>query len=177
MNQIWPAESRTVNPGVTPSFFAAMTVQFPGAGPLTVSGPFRSSSTVMARVPRRFVNQFESGTSSTVFTFCARTFGVLSPGQATEFSSVSIDQIDVTLFHLGGVLRVLDSRNGIVGVELRRRGTGPNRHRERHAGSDLPHTRARDPSRCDSHGQKLPAAPTIRRALCSSLRATSTRNA
>ena len=32
-------------------------------------------------VPNRLVNQLESGTSSTVLTFCARTFGVLSPGQ------------------------------------------------------------------------------------------------
>ena len=78
-----------MNPGVTPSFFAAMTVQLPGAGPFVVSGPFSSSSTVIARVPSRFVNQFESGTSSTVLTFCARTFGVRSPGQENEFSSVS----------------------------------------------------------------------------------------
>ena len=89
MNHTVPVESRTVNPGVTPSVLASMTVQFPGAGPAVVSGPLSSSSTETGRVPRRFVNQFESGTSSTVFTFCARTFGVLSPGQWKEFSMVS----------------------------------------------------------------------------------------
>jgi hypothetical protein len=75
-NQVCPFESFILNPGVTPSFFAATTVHVPGAGPLVVSGPFNNSSAVIARVPRRFVNQFESGTWSMVLTFRARTFGV-----------------------------------------------------------------------------------------------------
>src|SRR5512145_2641595 len=88
-NQTWPAESRTVNPGITPSFLAEITVQPPGAGPVPDPGPLTSSSTVTGTAPSRLVNQFESGTSSTVFTFCARTSGVWSPGQANRFSSVS----------------------------------------------------------------------------------------
>jgi hypothetical protein len=39
------------------------------AAPLVGAGLF-----VTARLPMRLVNQLESGTSSIVFTFCARTF-------------------------------------------------------------------------------------------------------
>ena len=89
MNHTVPVESRTVNPGVTPSALASMTVHFPWRGS---GGGIRPLEQLLdreaGRVPRRFVNQFESGTSSTVFTFCARTFGVLSPGQWKEFSMV-----------------------------------------------------------------------------------------
>ena len=80
-NQTWPAESRTVNPGITPSFLAEITVQLPGAGPVPDAGPLTSSSIVTDTAPSRFVNQFESGTSSIVLRFCARTLGVRSPGQ------------------------------------------------------------------------------------------------
>ena len=89
MNQTCPAESRTVNPGITPSFLAEITVQPPGAGPVPDPGPLTSSSTVTGTVPSRFVNHVESGTSSIVLRFCARTFGVWSPGQENRFSSVS----------------------------------------------------------------------------------------
>ena len=76
MNQTWPAESRTVNPGITPSFFAAITVHRPARGAAAGVRPLTTSSTVTARAPNRFVNQVESGTSSIVLTFCARTSGV-----------------------------------------------------------------------------------------------------
>ena len=46
MNQTCPAESRTVNPGITPSFLAEITVQPPGAGLVPDPGPLTSSATV-----------------------------------------------------------------------------------------------------------------------------------
>ena len=45
--------------------------------------------TVIGMTPIRLVNQLESGTSSIVLTFCARTFDVGSPGFVSRFSSVS----------------------------------------------------------------------------------------
>ena len=47
---------------------------FSGAGGRPVLGPRRISSIDSSRVPMRFVNQLESGTSSIVLIFCARVF-------------------------------------------------------------------------------------------------------
>ena len=99
MNHTWPLASRIVKPGVTPSLFAAITVHGPAAGPVVVSGPFNSSSTVIGRAPIRFVNQLESGTSSTVLTFWARTLVVGSPGFVEQVFQRVVDQIDLAHRH------------------------------------------------------------------------------
>ena len=52
------------------------------------SGPRTSSAAASRATPMRFVNQLESGTSSSVFTFVARTFD-RSPGAPNEFSRKS----------------------------------------------------------------------------------------
>ena len=77
-----------VKPGVMPSLLPEIAVHTPGAGPLEVSGPRRTSSTVNSRAPIRLVNQLESGTSSTVLTLIARR-GVRSPGFRKVFSTKS----------------------------------------------------------------------------------------
>ena len=60
-----------VKPGETP-FALRLTIHLPGAGPVSSLGPRIISSTVIGRVPARFVNQLESGTSSMVLTLAAR---------------------------------------------------------------------------------------------------------
>src|SRR5262245_16744508 len=72
-NQSCPLASLTVNPGVTPSLLDDVMVQTPGSGPGVVSGPLKTSAGVSGRAPARFVYQLESGTSSTVLTFFARS--------------------------------------------------------------------------------------------------------
>ena len=52
------------------------------------------------------MNQLESGTSSMVLTFCARTSGVGSPGRPNRFMARSIDQIDLPFLHLRRILRL-----------------------------------------------------------------------
>ena len=64
-------------------------VHGPGAGPVPVSGPRDSSSRVRGRARIRFVNQLESGTSSIVLMFCARTSGVGSPGRLNRLMARS----------------------------------------------------------------------------------------
>ena len=88
MNHMTLALSRMVKPGVTPSLLPDTTVHLPGAGPLVVSGPRRTSSAVSGRTPARLVNQLESGTSSMVLMFSARR-GVRSPGLKNVFSTKS----------------------------------------------------------------------------------------
>src|SRR5688572_3765315 len=88
MNQRCPEASTIVNPGDTPLAFDD-TIHFPAAGPLAVSGPLAISAAVIVRAPRRFVNQLESGTSSTVFRFRALTFDAESPGFVKRWSSTS----------------------------------------------------------------------------------------
>ena len=86
MNHRSPFESRIVKPGVTPSLFPDAIVHLPGAGPVAVSGPFATSSTVIGLVPMiRFVNQLESGTSSMVLMLIARRFMSGSPGLPNRF--------------------------------------------------------------------------------------------
>jgi hypothetical protein len=97
MNQMAPAESRMVNPGVIPSLLPEMTVHGPAAGPLEVSGPRRTSSADKACTAARFVNQLESGTSSAVFTLTARR-GVRSPGLRNVFSKKSYGSLMSQLF-------------------------------------------------------------------------------
>ncbi len=66
-----------------------MIVHGPGAGPGPASGPRTTSSAVTAREKMRFVNQFESGTSSMVLMLRARTFCVMSPGCPKRFGTRS----------------------------------------------------------------------------------------
>src|SRR3989441_1026189 len=74
-------------PGVIPSVFAPTTSHGPfGAPPVT--DPRTISSTDMGRARIRFVNQLESGTSSSVLTFSARMFAV-SAGFMNVFSRKS----------------------------------------------------------------------------------------
>src|SRR5688572_14079957 len=74
MNQVSPLASRAVNPGANPADFSRMITHFSGAGAGPTLGPRTISSTVTARLPIRFVNQLESGTSSTVLMLRARLF-------------------------------------------------------------------------------------------------------
>jgi hypothetical protein len=73
MNHVSPFASRAVKPGAKPDDFSRITVHFSLAG----GGPGVDCRTMSAAVsgcvPIRFVNQLESGTSSIVLTFCART--------------------------------------------------------------------------------------------------------
>ena len=90
MNHTWPFASRIVKPGVTPSIFAAITRPRSGGRARGRVGPLQQLVDRHRRARQcRFVNQLESGTSSTVLTFWARTFGVGSPGFVSRFSSVS----------------------------------------------------------------------------------------
>ena len=88
MNHVRPAVSRMVKPGVMPSLLPETTVHLPGAGPLVVSGPRRTSSTVSGRAPARLVNQLESGTSSMVLMLTALS-EMRSPGLMNVFSTKS----------------------------------------------------------------------------------------
>ena len=105
-NQRSPRESRIVNPGAKPASFGDTTLQGPGAGPLPVIGPRDTSSGVTARVRMRLVNQFESGTSSIVLTFLARTSGVGSPGRPKRLVARSMNRSISHSLHLRGVLRL-----------------------------------------------------------------------
>ena len=80
-NQRSLAESRIVKPGANPASFGDTTFHLPAAGPSPTSGPRAISSSVTGRARMRLVNQPESGTSSIVLTFRARTSGVESPGR------------------------------------------------------------------------------------------------
>jgi len=60
-----------VNFGVMPESGRPVTRHMPGAGPSTWFGPLTSSPMLRSRTPMRLVNQLESGTSPSVFTFIA----------------------------------------------------------------------------------------------------------
>ena len=64
-----------------------------------VSGPFTSSSMGMSRRPMRLVNQLESGTSSSVLTFNART-SRRSPGWMNEWTTKSYPLLSSCSFAL-----------------------------------------------------------------------------
>ncbi len=85
-----PRASAIVSPGVMPSFLPETIVHTPGSGPVPATGPVSTSSAVMTRVPMRFVNQLESGTSSSVLTLDART-SRCSPASRNEFWMKSYD--------------------------------------------------------------------------------------
>src|SRR6185503_11219594 len=67
-----PAASFNRKPGVTPSVFAATTVQGPDGEAGKRSGPCTISAIDSGRRPIRLINQFESSTSSSEFTSIAR---------------------------------------------------------------------------------------------------------
>ena len=175
MNQTCPAESRTVNPGITPSFLAEITVQPPGAGPVPDPGPFDEFvdrdgyGPQPVREPRRvrhFIDRVE------VLRADVRRL-VARPGEQVLEGVVL--QIDFPLLHVRRVLCVDDPRDRIVGIELLAVRARPSRHRD---GDD---TRQRDQPltspACVAHHQNAPPALTRRRAACSRLCATSTLNA
>ena len=70
--KVCPLASSAVKPGAAPALFSRVRVHFAGAGAGPATGPRTTSSTVSARLPMRFVNHPESGTSSIVLTFPAR---------------------------------------------------------------------------------------------------------
>jgi hypothetical protein len=88
-----PAVSRMRNPGVMPSFLAAMTVQQPSAGAWESPAPRCSSARLMRREACRLVYQALSGTSSTVLIPCEGMLtplrGACSPGVDNVFSKKS----------------------------------------------------------------------------------------
>src|SRR6185436_7971698 len=59
-------------PGCEPDVFSFVRIQRDGSGGSPRFGPRAISSAETVVAPIRFVNQFESGTSSMVLMFCAR---------------------------------------------------------------------------------------------------------
>ncbi len=106
----------------------------PGAGPGVVSGPLKTSAGVSGRAPARFVNQLESGTSSTVLTFFARS---AADGARPEQVGREIgEQIHLQRLHRRCVLRVALPPDRVVVVEARR-GSGRG-HRQRGGDTQRP---------------------------------------
>jgi hypothetical protein len=72
MTYVVPDDVLIRNPGLAPSILTPTTFQGRSSlGDRPVHGPCATSSTVMVRRPIRFVNQLESATSSSAFTFRA----------------------------------------------------------------------------------------------------------
>src|SRR6185503_21227792 len=83
-NQVSPLASFAVKPGCEPDVFSLNNTHFDGSGGAPTTGPRLISSAVIGRVPMRLVNQLESGTSSIVLTFWARTPAGFRPGNANR---------------------------------------------------------------------------------------------
>src|SRR5262245_28054433 len=72
-NHVSPVASLAVMPACAPDVFSLKMTHREGSGGAPTLGPRTTSSIVSALVPMRLVNQLESGTSSMVLTFCARS--------------------------------------------------------------------------------------------------------
>ena len=112
-----------------------MTVHLPGAGPSSGRAAPRSdlaqSTADCARM--RLVNQLESGTSSIVFTFCARQPVLDRPGVPNRFYSEVVEQVDLPFLTPEASWRLGLARERIVVEELRR-AAGDGRQRDERDG-------------------------------------------